>query len=363
MLLLTSLKAELNNKVIITVGDEIITNYDLTREIKYLSAITIGKFKSLKKKESKKIAIDSLIKDKIKINALANYSNISMSDKIINNQIVKSSRNIGFKSFEDFERYLQFAEYDFDEFRKKILLELKWNQLVYQFYKNQITIDKEKIDKKLKKFIADQKPVEEYLLYEIFIKNSALKELNKESEDKLEESDDVKKLAENKTVNEKQTGIIIEAEIASYNNEKNLTNEEISIEKSFETKTNDQITINDLLKSIKEKGFENTATQFSSSPTAQQGGKLGWVSETKFSKLLLKFVKKTKVGSVTEPISIPEGILILKVKDKRVEKSEIDLEEKMQEIIENEKNDQLNNFSTNYFNQIKNNTKIKYFND
>ena len=35
----------------------------------------------------------------------------------------------------------------------------------------------------------------------------------------------------------------------------------------------------------------------------------------------------------------------------------------MEELIQIEKNIQLNNFSRNYFNQVKNNTKIKYFND
>ena len=35
----------------------------------------------------------------------------------------------------------------------------------------------------------------------------------------------------------------------------------------------------------------------------------------------------------------------------------------MEKLIEIEKNKQLNNFSTNYFNQVKNNIKIKYFND
>ena len=119
MLLLTSLKAELNNKVIITVGDEIITNYDLTREIKYLSTITIGKFKSLKKKESKKIAIDSLIKDKIKINALANYDDIIIRDELVNYQIDQSAISIGFNSVEDFNTYLQYEEYELDEFKEQ----------------------------------------------------------------------------------------------------------------------------------------------------------------------------------------------------------------------------------------------------
>ena len=139
---MTSSKAELTNKIIISVGNEIITNYDLAREIKYLSVITVGQFKNLDDQEFKKIAVDSLIKDKIKIGALANYDNIIIKDELLNNQIVRSSQNIGFRSIDDFKAYLNYVEYELDEFKKKILLELKWNQLVYQFYKNQIIIDK-----------------------------------------------------------------------------------------------------------------------------------------------------------------------------------------------------------------------------
>jgi len=369
--LLTSSNAELNNKVIISVGDEIITNYDLDKEINYLNVITVGQIKELDDQESKKIAIDSLIKDKIKITALSNYNNIIIKDELLNNQIITTSRNIGFGNFEGFTAFLKFQEYELDEFKKKILLELKWNQLVYQFYKNQIVIDKEKIDKELKTLVAEQKINEEYLVYEIFIENSAIKELNKESEEESKKNNVVEELTENKAV-DGENGIIIEIESASYNNKKNHIDEEKSIEKVVETKTNEQIaevktnnqiTIEDVIKNIKEIGFENTAIQFSSSPTALQGGELGWINESKFSQLLLKFIKKTKIGTITEPIPISGGILILKVENKRDEEKKMDLDEKMKELIEIEKNNQLNNFSTNYFNQVKNNIKIKYFND
>ena len=94
-----------------------------------------------------------------------------------------------------------------------------------------------------------------------------------------------------------------------------------------------------------------------------KGGKLGWVSEDKFSQQLKTFIKKTKIGSLTEPIPISGGILILKVGNKRIEETNMDLDKEMEKLIEIEKNKQLNNFSTNYFNQVKNNIKIKYFND
>jgi len=370
--LLTSSNAELNNKVIISVGEEIITNYDLDKEINYLNVITVGQIKELDDQESKKIAIDSLIKDKIKITALSNYNNIIIKDELLNNQIIKTSRNIGFGNLEDFTTFLKFQEYELDEYKKKVLLELQWNQLVYQFYRNQIVIDKKKIDEKLKILIAEQKKDVEYLIYEIFIENSAIKELDEESEKELNENNIVEELPENKVVDEKNSGIIIEAESASYNNKKNSIVEEKSIEKEVEVETNnqiieakkkDQITIDDVIENIKEEGFENTAIKFSSSPTAQQGGNLGWVSESKFSKVLVKFIKETKIGSITEPIPIPKGILILKVGDKRVEETNMDLDKEMEKLIEIEKNKQLNNFSTNYFNQVKNNIKIKYFND
>ncbi len=361
--LLTSSNAELNNKVIISVGDEIITNYDLDKEISYLNVITVGQIKELDDQESKKIAIDSLIKDKIKISALSHFSNIIIKDELLNNQIVQSSQNIGFRNFEDFVTFLKFQEYELDEFKKKILLELKWNQLVYQFYKNQIIIDKEKIDKKLKTLIAEQKKNVEYLVYEIFIEDAAIKKLDEEGESELNENNVVEELPENKAVDEKNSGIIIEAESASYSNKKNSIVEEKSIEKVVEVKTNDQITVDDVTENIKKKGFENTAIQFSSSPSAQQGGRLGWIIESKFSQQLLKFIKKTKIGSITEPIPISGGILILKVANKRVEETNMNLDKEMEKLIEFEKNKQLNNFSTNYFNQVKNNIKIKYFND
>ncbi len=227
---------------------------------------------------------------------ISNYNNIVIKDELINNQIFRSAQNIGFKNVEDLKTYLNYEEYEFDEFKKKILLELKWNQLIYQFYKNQIIVDKEKIDKKLEALIAEQKKTNEYLIYEIFIKDTAIKKLNTKSE---------KASIEHSVPIEKQDEIIIATESVHYNNEKNLKDTEKSIEEVTDVKVINQITIDDLIKNIKENGFENTAIKFSSSPTAQQGGELGWVSETKFNQLLLKFIKKTKIGSITEPISIP----------------------------------------------------------
>ena len=365
ILLITSSKAELTNKVIMSVGNEIITNYDMARELKYLNVITVGQLKNLEAQEAKDMVTNSLIKDKIKINVLSNYDNIIIKDELIEDQIKRTFRRFGFNNIEDFKRYLEIENYNFEEFKKKVLLELQWNQLVYQFYKNQIVINKEKIDKKINVIISEQEKKKEYLIYEIFIEDAKIKKSNGKDEKALIE-DNIVVEEEDKVVVDEKVGIIIKAESASYDNKVNIVkiiDTKNPEKKVIDSKTNNQITIDDIMKSIKQKGFKDTAIQFSSSSNSQQGGRLGWISESEFSEILLKHIKNSKVGNVTKPIPVPGGILIIKVENKRTEKSEIDIERKMNELIQIEKNSQLTQFSSNYFNQVKNNIKIKYFDE
>ena len=266
--------------------------------------------------------------------------------------------------------YLEIEDYKYDEFLEKVKLELKWNQLVYQFYKNQIVIDKEKIDKKLKKLISEQKKKREYLIYEIFLDSTKIKTIYEENEKKVEKEDKIKIEKEDKKI-EKKDEIIVKTEIISYDNKKNISvKEEVEeeiVEEIVEEKINPdeekRITVNELLKNIEERGFESVAIEYSSSSTSELGGKLGRIDEKEFSKKLLKFIQNTEVGKVSQPISVPGGLLFLKIADIKITEPEIDLDKKMKELVEIEKNTQLTQFSTNYFNQVKNNIKINYFDD
>ena len=64
----------------------------------------------------------------------------------------------------------------------------------------------------MKTLIAEEKKNVEYLVYEIFIENSAIKELDEEIEEELNENNVVEELPKNKVVDEKNSGIIIETE-------------------------------------------------------------------------------------------------------------------------------------------------------
>ena len=114
----------------------------------------------------------------------------------------------------------------------------------------------------------------------------------------------------------------------------------------------------DLKKAIDEKGFKNVATIYSISDTSKFGGDIGWIDESQLSKEILKEIKSIKIGQITKPISIPGGQLIIKLNEKKIKSLEFDSEGELKKRLVNEKNRQLSQFSSIYFNKIKYNMFI-----
>ncbi len=112
-------------------------------------------------------------------------------------------------------------------------------------------------------------------------------------------------------------------------------------------------------KEIKTKGFENAALLHSISETKSVGGDLGWIDENSINLSLSNQIKKLKIGDFTEPVVIPGGFLILKLKDIKEKKVAIDIENEINKLIKLKTNQQLNQFSNIYFNKIKKNIKIE----
>ena len=106
-------------------------------------------------------------------------------------------------------------------------------------------------------------------------------------------------------------------------------------------------------KDIAEKGFENAALIHSISDTSRIGGKVGWIKKNSLSKKIKDEIVKINIGEITNPITIPGGFLILNIKDKKQVIEEINIEDELKNQISYNKNIQLNQFSTIYFNKIK----------
>ena len=154
-------------------------------------------------------------------------------------------------------------------------------------------------------------------------------------------------------INEKELTQKVE-NIDNYKDEYLLS--EIFFNKDVSLSLEDQI--NKITNSIDQVGFNNTASIFSKSESANFGGKIGWVEENSLSKKIIDEIKKIKIGEYTSVIQFGNNFLILKVEDKKTKKININNDQLLTKMIEFEKNKQLNQFSNIYFNKIKINYEI-----
>ena len=116
--------------------------------------------------------------------------------------------------------------------------------------------------------------------------------------------------------------------------------------------------INKIKQSINDVGFNNTASLFSISESANTGGKIGWIEEENLSPKILKELYQINSGDVTNVIEVGNNYLILKIEEIKTKKIKINNETKLNKMIDFERNRQLNQFSNIYFNKIKINYSI-----
>ena len=69
----------------------------------------------------------------------------------------------------------------------------------------------------------------------------------------------------------------------------------------------------------------------------------------------------TPVGEISEPILLPNGILIFKINDKRSIKAEIDIEKVKNELVNNEKTKLLKMYSMSHYDKLRRSVSIDYY--
>ena len=285
-------QASNNVFIVMKVNNEIITNININEEYRYLIALNTD-LKSLKKKEIFNLAKNSFLREKIKENELKKYFKLNQSSKYIDQTIKNLYNSLNISSEIEFKKYLSVHNLTIEDVKKKLEIEVLWNELIYTKFHKQIDIDEEEIKKK----INANKIQKNYLLSEIFFSGE-----NKEK------------------INEKY---------------------------------------NLIKKSISEIGFKNTANIYSLTESAKIGGSIGWIGENQLAKKVVNEINELQVGEFTKPINIPGGVVILKLDKKEDKKISLDFDSEFKKLIEYEKNRQLNQFSTIYFNKLKFNTKIE----
>ena len=281
-------------KVLYQIENEIITNFDVQEEAKYLK---INRdVSNLSDKELFQISLKSLIKEKIKKNEINKFYeidyNVDKNKEISKLLLSQLGNNLNYPSSDEFEQYLISKEIDLIKFKKKLLIDYFWNQLIVDKYINLIKIDELKINNQLKKLIDNKSNILSFNLSEIvFLENT-----DKEFKLKYEE----------------------------------------------------------ITQSIINRGFEETANIYSISESASSKGRIGWVNETQISNVIFNEIKNLKIGDFSKPIDTSSGKIIIKVNDKKNISKDLDIEKEKKKLIQYEQNRLLNQFSILYYKEIEN---------
>ena len=279
----------IENKILFKIDSEIITTVEIYNYSRYLVALDKN-IRELNDKEIFELTKNVIIKEKIKKIKLSSEGvKIDLDEKILDNYIKSVFSTKGINNINDYRKFLNKLEINFDIMKEKLLVNLLWNNLIFNKFSSKLNINKDK----LKKEIKDQNNSNSvsYLLSEIFFEASDKSTLSKNTK-----------------------------EIKAY---------------------------------IERENFKKAALIYSKADSASDGGNIGWITANALNKNILKALSETKINSITNPIPVPGGFLILKLEDTKFIKNELNLEKKLNDLIQIKTNQQLNQFSNIYFNKVK----------
>ena len=284
-------------KIEFQVGKEIITNFDIKKEVNYLTALN-NSLLDLENSQILEIATDSLIKEKIKYIELKKYYEFKSEDKYLNQIYSNFINRLKLQNENEINEYFKKFNLTKEEILSKIQIETLWNQLIFEKYNSQVIIKKDLIRDKLKK-LEQTKNIKEVNLSEIVF--------------------------------------------------------QIKDQNNLDQK------LNEIKKSILKVGFENTANLYSISDSKSFGGKIGWINESSLSELIISNIKDLKKDEISSPINIGSNYILLKINEIRKSEKKIDKNEEYKKLELLERDRQLNKFSMIYFNKVKINTNVKKF--
>ena len=293
-------KTTIKDGIFATVGNKAITRSDIVNEIKIILILNNLRYSEDKKEELQKMGIRSAIKRNVKeIEIERNKDFLNFNPEDLNKELKRLAGKINV-DIETLKIICKDNDLDFSLIENNIKVELLWNSLVFALYKNKLKINTEEIEDQLKA-AQNKKESYEYLVSEIIIKPV--------EKDKLKSR------------------------------------------------------ISELKNKIKIEGFESVALSESISPSAINGGDLGWLNENAISKTYMSKITNTPVGNLSEAILIQNGILIFKIRNKKKVEVNLNLEDIKNQLVQTEKAKILNMYAAAHYADLKRSMALKFFNE
>ena len=278
----------LENRILFKVNNEIITTIDILNESNYLKALNKNA-QSLDEKTLIEISKNSIIREIIKKDTVdVELINTDIEDDLLNNALKNIYQNLNLNSNDEFAKFLNNYDLNLDYIKNKISIEILWNRLIVSKFRSKIFIDQNNVEQQLKEI--QTAGTKQLSLSEIYFTSNNLEELNKK--------------------------------------------------------------FNQIKNDIENSGFDKAALIHSKSNSASQNGDIGWINENSLNPNIKSILMDIKIGEFTQPITVPGGYLVLKLKEQRIVENKIDLNKERENLIRSLTNQQFNQFSNIYYKRI-----------
>ena len=140
---------EISDSLFMTIGDKAITQSDIVNEIKILLILNNESYSDEKRDELHKLSIQSIIKKKIKEIEIERTNFFEFNPQDVNYELNRIANNIDV-DLETLKNIFESNELDFGIIEKDIQINLAWNSLIFQLYKDKISIDADEIEEQLR---------------------------------------------------------------------------------------------------------------------------------------------------------------------------------------------------------------------
>ena len=140
--------SQINNKIIISVGNYPITTIDLLKEIKLIAILSGTDINQNNREQIKGLAVKSLIKRNIKESEIKRRNIYKYNKKQLNGLILNTSTKLGVDQ-EGLKQILERNNLSYKELIDRFETDLKWNYMIFQIYKNKISLNTAEIENKI----------------------------------------------------------------------------------------------------------------------------------------------------------------------------------------------------------------------
>ena len=244
----TNVNSNINNSVIISVGNTPITYLDLVKEMRLISLLNNITVDNSNRETIKSVAVQGLINRRIKEIEIKKFKIENFNKKDLEGLIKRTSNNLGTDE-KGLEQLLIKKKLKLKNIKERFEIDLKWNTLIFRLYNNKVVLNTNELENKIR--------------------------------------------TEIEKVNEKRVFLLSEIEINLANND-------------------NKIILDKIFKNIETEGFEETAKKFSISSSSEYGGNIGWINQNNLSDKIYENIKLLKTEEISKPIYLNETIVIIK---------------------------------------------------